>query len=95
MPKIKIAKSQRILEADTGQALMQALLKHDVPVASSCGGEGVCGKCRLQVVDGGKNLSAPTLLERDLQQKYNLEADERISCQALICGDVEVDATYW
>lgn len=95
MPKIKLTKSDRVLHAETGEVLMKALLRHDVPVASSCGGEGVCGKCRLQVLSGEKNLSAPTALERSLQKKYTLDDNERISCQALICADVELDTGYW
>ena len=74
---------------------MQALLASEVPVASSCGGEGVCGKCRLLISLGEKNLSTPQEAELFLKEKYQLKKNERISCQVFVHGDIEVDAGYW
>lgn len=32
---------------DPGEVLMFFLMKHNLPIASSCAGDGVCKKCRL------------------------------------------------
>lgn len=74
---------------------MKALLNHGIPVASSCHGDGVCGKCKLQIIQGAENLNSPSELEQFLREKYKLKPHERISCQTLVQGPVEVDATYW
>jgi uncharacterized 2Fe-2S/4Fe-4S cluster protein (DUF4445 family) len=38
------------IQSDLNQSLMDYLRRHGIPVASSCLGEGVCGKC---AVNGG------------------------------------------
>lgn len=78
---------------------MQALIDLGLPVASSCGGKGVCGKCRISVSEktSSRPLDRPTALELRLMQRFGLSAHERISCQVLLRGGemLEVDADYW
>jgi 2Fe-2S ferredoxin len=94
--KISFAKSHlKSFEAERGVNLMKALLEADRPVASSCGGEGVCGKCRVTVVTGADQLGAPNDLELFLRERENLGPQERISCQCVLLGDVQLDTKYW
>lgn len=96
MPKIRFLKNEsRVLEVEAGVTLMKALLEAGIPVASSCDGDGVCGKCRMQVIDGAANLSQPTELELFLHERHKLKANERISCQSQVLGDIKINATYW
>lgn len=74
---------------------MQALIDADIPVASSCSGEGVCCKCVLKIVEGRENLSPIGELEADLREMHDLARNERVSCQATVLGDITVDAPYW
>lgn len=57
-----------------------------VKVSQVCGGDGACGTCRIEVVDGWENLSPPTPDETYKE----LEAPFRLSCQAQLLGDVTV-----
>lgn len=95
MPQIRLAKSGKTLQVEDGANLMQALLKAEIPVASSCHGDGVCAKCRIQIIQGATNLSAPNETELFLKQKFSLAKDLRISCQTSVHGDIEIDASYW
>lgn len=96
MPIISFSKVNRAsLQVDRGENLMQALLKGGVPVASSCHGDGICAKCRLQVAQGFENLSVPNDTELFLREKFQLAPNQRISCQTLVNGDIEIDASYW
>jgi ferredoxin, 2Fe-2S len=74
---------------------MQALLAAGLPVASSCGGDGVCAKCRVEIIEGGGGLSPRTNLELSLSDRHQIPANERISCQATVEGDITVDTGYW
>ena len=74
---------------------MQALLSAGLPVASSCHGDGVCAKCRVQVVAGLENLSKIENLEQNLIDRNRLSPDKRIACQTRVFGDVTVDTAYW
>jgi 2Fe-2S ferredoxin len=95
MPKIQFAKGQKPIDVQVGSNLMKALLAAGVPVASSCRGEGVCGKCRIEVLAGRNHLSQPNETEIFLCEKYQLTQQQRISCQAKVLGDIKIDTTYW
>ncbi len=101
MPKISFVKKIPPIEVPPGANLMRSLLDAGLPVASSCGGEGICGKCRVRVLPGASRPSDPEGLtpiedkERFLIGRYNIEAGTRISCQAQVLHDVTVDTSYW
>jgi len=92
---IRFLKSQTAVEVPEGSNLMESLLDSGMPVASSCGGEGICSKCNIQIIEGEENLSEETDLEEDLKDINDIDADRRISCQTEINGDIVVDAPYW
>ncbi len=83
------------IEVAEGANLMETIVAAGLPVASSCSGEGVCAKCRLNIVEGQENLSRPDDLEEFLAERYELKSHQRISCQCVVHGDIKVDATYW
>ena len=94
----KISFSQKdlpTLEIQTSQNLMKTLLAHKVPVASSCHGEGVCAKCKVQVLSNPENLTPAQDHERFLLQKHHLPPGWRISCQCSVLGDIDLDTGYW
>ncbi|MCM2281032.1 MAG: (2Fe-2S)-binding protein [Bdellovibrionaceae bacterium] len=74
---------------------MRSLLDASLPVASSCGGDGVCAKCRVRVLEGMEHLSSETELERDLRDRHDYDENERVSCQVSVHGDILIDASYW
>lgn len=84
------------VHVDGSKSLMGHLLAAGLPVASSCGGEGVCAKCRLHVYEIDRNATTPKKsLEKLLLTKNQAESDERISCLTKVLGTIEVDADYW
>ncbi|MFS4459298.1 2Fe-2S iron-sulfur cluster-binding protein [Bdellovibrio sp. HCB2-146] len=95
MAKISFQKAKPPIEVETGANLMKSLLGAGLPVASSCDGDGVCAKCRIQILEGRENLSPETELELFLKEKNKIAKDMRISCQTAVNGDIKVDATYW
>ncbi len=94
-PKIKVTKSQKVFEVPVGANLMKSLLENNLPVASSCDGDGVCGKCSIQIVSGMTHISTANDTEKFLADVHDLEKNERISCQVEVLGDIEVDTRYW
>ena len=83
------------IQIESGSLLMKSLLDNGIPVASSCGGDGVCRKCVLKIVKGRENLVAPNDLEEHLIERDQLSSDQRVSCQVVVNGDITVDAPYW
>lgn len=95
MPKISFSKNRESIDVENGANLMQALLAHNIPVASSCNGKLVCGKCHIKVVSNSYNLSRATQDERDFKEIKSIENNERMACVTCVEGDVCLDTPYW
>ena len=86
--ELKLVPEQRSCEVPPGTSLQEALALLDLHVTAPCGGEGSCGKCRIEVLEGGvEPLSAA---ERVLLSPAQIEEGVRLSCQARICGSAQV-----
>ena len=70
-----------------GTRLVEAAAEAGIVLDVPCGGEGLCGKCRVIVVSGA---AAPTPIERDCLSAEELEAGWRLACQSKVGGPMEV-----
>jgi 2Fe-2S ferredoxin len=95
MPVISFLKDRPPITVESGSGLMKALLAAGLPVASSCQGDGICAKCRIQIVEGAENLSPPNPREQILRDRLRIPREYRISCQTTVLGDIKIDASYW
>ena len=96
MPRISFKKNNHApIEVPLNTNLMKALLQADLPVASSCDGDGVCAKCKIIIVEGAGNLSQENDTEIFLKESNNIPHQARISCQTEVLGDIVIDTTYW
>jgi len=82
-------------EANPNETVLDAARRADAPIGNSCGSVGVCGRCRVRLLAGAENLSAPTTIELRVAGQRGFAADERLACQAVVMGDVEVTTSYW
>ncbi len=87
--------SFKSIEAHPEKSLMNCLLDAHVPVASSCGGEGICGKCKIIILKNPQNLTPASAQELELLKKMKTSENERLSCQCYVRGEVTIDASYW
>ena len=95
MARILFKKNFASIPVEAGDNLMQSLLAAGRPVASSCGGRGICSKCQIHILQGAENLNPESSLEKELKEKYNIPEAYRISCQCSVTGDIQIDASYW
>lgn len=76
----------RRARVERGASLLEAARAAGVRLPSVCGGEGICGRCRL-IVRKGEVDAAPTLhLSRE-----EVQAGFVLACQTRVLGDVEVE----
>ncbi len=73
------------IEVEEGENLLRAALNAGVHINASCGGEGVCGKCRIILEEGELECSDSTLLTRD---EWSL--GYRQACQCRVLSDIVV-----
>lgn len=92
MPKINVRQKNLILEAPFGVNLMVFLQSQGVPVASSCLGDGICGKCRMRIHG---QLPEPIVLEVETLKRNRASVDERLACQVQVDQALEVETSYW
>ncbi len=95
MPTIRRPRLKDELQVEVGANLMKVLLAAGIPVASSCGGDAVCAKCVLQVLEGAENLSPINVDEGFLAEIGKVPKNCRVSCQTEVLGDISIDARYW
>ncbi len=74
---------------EAGSNLMDAAQSAGVEIAAICGGAGVCGKCRVQLIAG--RLSSPTAAEARFFTAAEIGAGYRLACQARPLSDVKLD----
>jgi len=83
--KIKFLPYETEIEIEEGDTLIRAALEAGVHVNASCGGEGVCGKCRVLIEDG--------MVEGGISEKLSAQDQEngyRLACQAVVKSDLVV-----
>jgi len=84
-----------------GTAVLQAARALGVDIDSVCGGRAICGRCRIRLSEGkfakhgisshAGHLDPLTESEQRFGNRKGLAAGHRLSCQALIQGDVVID----
>ena len=77
-------------EVSPGMTVLEASMRLGVSLASICGGRGMCGKCRVVIVEGFENLNPPTQAERKNLSEEELRKGYRLACMARVLGDVVV-----
>ena len=76
--------------AKPNETILDVARRVGAPLGNSCGGVGVCARCKVRVLEG--ELSPPTSVELKFGK---LEEGERLACQAVVTGDCSVTTTYW
>ena len=70
-----------------GTTLFSAAHWIGLPIDSTCGGRGTCGKCKVQIIDGTAEI---TTADRKQLRESELDDSWRLSCQAKIYQDTTV-----
>jgi len=85
MPKVSFLPHGRDIEVEEGTTVVRAALDAGVHINASCGGTGVCGKCRIQIEDGEPEGG---ITEKLSQQ--DVDGGFRLACQAKVVSDLTV-----
>jgi len=95
VPRIRFVPLGKEEEIRAGATILAAANQCQAPVGQSCSGDGICGWCRVSVLEGAEHLAPPGSLERELMREKDFKADERAACLARVQGDVTITTTYW
>ena len=101
MPVIKFEREAKAIEVEKGANLRKSALKAGINVYKglnllfNCQGHGLCGTCRVEIIDGEKNVTPKTPKEDwVLKGKFliarKVKPGLRLSCQTYVNGDITV-----
>ncbi|MEJ2095732.1 MAG: 2Fe-2S iron-sulfur cluster binding domain-containing protein, partial [Deltaproteobacteria bacterium] len=83
--KIQFLPHNKSIDVPEDETIIRAALEAGVHINASCGGEGVCGKCRIIVesgeIDGGFSDRLP---------KEDAEKGYRLACRSRVKGNLVV-----
>lgn len=90
MPKVTFIEHngrEHSVEAEVGETLMEAAIKHAVPgIVAECGGACSCATCHVYVEETWREAAGePSEMEEDmLDFAFDVRATSRLSCQVRI-----------
>ena len=100
-PLIVFTPSGRRGRFPRGTQVLKAARSLGVDIDSVCGGRGLCGRCQVRhstgefakhgIVSKAEHLSPANEVEGNYDRKRGLRAEQRLSCQAVILGDLVID----
>lgn len=83
--EIRIADG-RTVTAGEGESIYAALKNNGIYLVASCGGKGICGKCRVKVIEGRSRIKASAKL-----RKKEREENMVLACQAFPEEDILIE----
>lgn len=89
-----VGETTQTFEVEPGANLLSAAIEQGVPVEYVCK-SGRCCTCKVKVLVGEKNLSAPTTNETFRLGRDKLKRNWRLACQTQVNGPVEVQHTLF
>ena len=84
--KVTFCPDNKTVEVDRGKTILSASISAGVYITSSCGGDGVCGRCKV-MIKKGQVITQPT---------GRISLDERkrgiyLACLTFVQSDLEVE----
>ncbi|PAB57028.1 2Fe-2S iron-sulfur cluster-binding protein [Anaeromicrobium sediminis] len=89
--KITFSKSNKTIETIPGSTLLQMARDNNIFIPSPCGGNAICGGCRVRVTKGNDLMDVSA-------EEYNKLSDEqiednwRLACSYIPREDIVVEA---
>jgi len=88
LPHPTLCPEGAVIEAPKGMTVCNALLENDIEIEHACEMSCACTTCHVIVREGFDSLNEPLEKEEDLlDMAWGLEANSRLSCQAVVDED--------
>jgi len=83
---VKFLPQNKSIEVPKGTDLLSAAIKCDIVLAAACGGEGLCGKCKVIIKKGKARVERSRLISEAERKKGTA-----LACQSVVEGDLVVE----
>ncbi len=89
MPAVKFIPYNKTIEIKTGTNLLTAADQGGIYLEGDCAGKGTCGKCRVRVAEGEREV--PTEAEKKHLSQAELDAGWVLACRRTVRGSLTVE----
>jgi len=79
------------LKIDRDVRLMDALSDQNIELDSVCGGGGICGFCRVKLINADKDVLLDHLGDHDTLNDEELKQGYRLACQLSVDSNIEIE----
>jgi len=86
--RITFLPAHKSVEVAEGSTIAQAAQRAELHINNLCGGEGVCGECKVQILKGAAKTDAGLSA---FFSKEEMEKGFVLACQSKILEDLEVE----
>jgi Na+-transporting NADH:ubiquinone oxidoreductase subunit NqrF len=92
MRKIIIKNLDKEIEASPVISVFNNLAMNGIGIFNKCGGKGICGKCRIKVLNPEeRGIRKPNETEKRHLSEEELKQGFRLSCQLFAACDIELE----
>jgi len=85
----------RSVSVDPGTTLLEAVRRAGLPIARACGGDGLCARCSVRLLEGAEAVTPESAEEADAKRRNRVDPELRLACLCRVEGPLLVTATYW
>jgi ferredoxin len=93
--QVRFPKLGRSVCVPSGTLLIDAVRSADLPIASACRGDGLCGRCGVAILAGADEVAGETTEESRSKERNRIDPGLRLACRIRVCADLSVSAPYW
>jgi Na+-transporting NADH:ubiquinone oxidoreductase subunit F len=79
------------LAVDGGKSLLSTLVDEKIFLPSACGGRGICGLCKIRVLEGAGGVENVLPTETPFLTEDEINNNVRLGCQVKVCNDLKIE----
>ena len=88
LPHHELCPNGTVIQAEPGETICDAALRQGLAIEHACEKSCACTTCHVVVREGFDSLNELDELEEDMLDKaWGLEAESRLSCQAVVADE--------
>ena len=92
---VRFPKQGRSVCVPSGTLLIDAVRRADLPIASACRSDGLCGRCGVAILAGAGEVAPEAPEESRTKERKRIDPRLRLACRIRVCADLSVSAPYW
>lgn len=96
MPRLRVVRqtdqgeAEEVFSYREEQTVLDIALENKIRIATSCGGMGTCGTCRVEVLEAPSDFGERNEIECEMAKERGFSERERLACQLNVRSGLKV-----